>query len=1115
MKNTLKILLCMFCAVVMFSCGNPNSDSKKDNKTETKKTLNEQIEEAIPAGSVDFKNAVIAEDASVEGKITIKNLDMGGKTLTIYASGVELENVKNAIVIVVEGDVSLKNCSNIKKLEVKKSAIESDTLLIDATQIETIEIDKKGIRIVLKDKDTEVKDIVISAKDTVIEAEQTDSSNAPVVETLTVTEDADNVSISGGKIENLVVETSEEIPEENKPVVTLTGKTEISNVEGIETIYVTEEAKDTVTVPQGTKTEEVTEVDVQIIAVDTVKTEYIIGEKFDYSSLAVKIYYSNGSSKIIALTEDNCELDGFTSSAIGTYNVTLTYDSRTEYSFPISVRKPDLKDGASAKEYISEAIELLSMKKPNIDLALSYFKKAYEKEKTDETKLYYALAELAAISTDSSVSKLLKENFGLKNYPSSMNALFSTSWMKEYLRTTAVTVVEFAKDPSGEYVRGFIKDDYSVDSDIYFYPEYNEFDGMWIDGYNNYGSYGEIIPSNKGDRLFTISYYGYWNKYKDIEDERTDAAYQEYLAFRETYKDCLYTPISYTTRQLPYSAFYGYDYSSLIPEFKVIDENDTVYQATLYNSIKTSETMAYLMLKNFFTCNAEGFNSLIDNILGVFGNRYENAKALVADLKQESIEIPADIIAALNLDGMLGSSKVNIGKAETDVLFAAMDIVKGVFQWISSYDLSLDLDILEKQVMSRNYSGWSRTISEYSQELEYNLMNTITSLLPITNAKTLTVRNSAAMDSSKATILNAVNTVIASYEYITGPSKTYPSKVKSDIKNNAGPVYTAAKDFAAALKNGKVFELKSDKDNSVAFSIDLGKLFTAGYFTNILVKDSDGNIAFTTYGYSKNWDGEVYHYSQNKEYPLSLESKKIYSELCKILEPEINAMTEADNWTINELYGYLSVNLKLIADLIPSAAADINELPCENGILNFPVSYYYYTSIHKPLEQMKGSWFSCELDLTQIIELWNLDDTDFFEVNANVEGGIGIGFMGKVKDIKEKGFVNYGLVNKYFPSFNQYSKKEELPANLNFNANDSISAGKVKLFVYSNMTEPEPGTTPEVNYVLSSYKYPLLTSYQSGSSYVAYYDWANSKSEYGYAKPAANASIVLNMIKVQ
>ena len=426
MKNTLKILLCMFCAVVMFSCGNPNSDSKKDNKTETKKTLNEQIEEAIPAGSVDFKNAVIAEDASVEGKITIKNLDMGGKTLTIYASGVELENVKNVIVIVVEGDVSLKNCSNIKKLEVKKSAIESDTLLIDATQIETIEIDKKGIRIVLKDKDTEVKDIVISAKDTVIEAEQTDSSNAPVVETLTVTEDADNVSISGGKIENLVVETSEEIPEENKPVVTLTGKTEISNVEGIETIYVTEEAKDTVTVPQGTKTEEVTEVDVQIIAVDTVKTEYIIGEKFDYSSLAVKIYYSNGSSKIIALTEDNCELDGFTSSAIGTYNVTLTYDSRTEYSFPISVRKPDLKDGASAKEYISEAIQLLSMKKPNIDLALSYFKKAYEKEKTDETKLYYALAELAAISTDSSVSKLLKENFGLKNYPSSMNALFST-----------------------------------------------------------------------------------------------------------------------------------------------------------------------------------------------------------------------------------------------------------------------------------------------------------------------------------------------------------------------------------------------------------------------------------------------------------------------------------------------------------------------------------------------------------------------------------------------------------------------------------------------------------------------------------------------------------------
>ena len=36
--------------------------------------------------------------------------------------GVVLENVSNATVIVVNGDVSLKNCTNIKKLEVQKTA---------------------------------------------------------------------------------------------------------------------------------------------------------------------------------------------------------------------------------------------------------------------------------------------------------------------------------------------------------------------------------------------------------------------------------------------------------------------------------------------------------------------------------------------------------------------------------------------------------------------------------------------------------------------------------------------------------------------------------------------------------------------------------------------------------------------------------------------------------------------------------------------------------------------------------------------------------------------------------------------------------------------------------
>ena len=505
MKKGIKLLACALCAGFLFSCNTATNDNNGGGNPDVTKTLTERIEDAN--GTIDFNNATISEDASVDEKVTIKNLDMDGKTLTVYTSGVVLENVKNATVIVADGDVTLKNCTNIIKLEVKKNPSETDDIVIDASQIETIEINKDGIRIVLKDKDTKVEEIIVSAENTTLDAEKKENDDAPVVETLTVTEDADNVSISGGKIENLVVETSEETAEEDKPVVTLTGETEITKIEGDTTVYVTEEVKDTVKLPEDAKTEEVTEKAWTLYNTDSVKKEYTVGDKFDYTNLAVKVTYSNGSIKVVPLTKDNCELVDFDTSIAGTYTVSVKYTEKLIGSFEIKVSKPALTNG-TAREYIDAALEILSDSKgmPDFDLAVSYFKKAYEADKTDETKLYYALAELASISTDESVAKLLKENFGLKNYPSSMNALFSGSWMKEYLYTRACQTTVFVKDPNGNYVRGNVNYSDSYDNVLSFYTKYIKYDDYWIspDYYGYYSSH--IIPSDTGDTMFTISY---------------------------------------------------------------------------------------------------------------------------------------------------------------------------------------------------------------------------------------------------------------------------------------------------------------------------------------------------------------------------------------------------------------------------------------------------------------------------------------------------------------------------------------------------------------------------------------------------------------------------------
>lgn len=1138
MKKGIKLLACALCAAFLFSCNTATNDNNGGGNPDVTKTLTERIEDAN--GTIDFNNATISEDASVDEKVTIKNLDMDGKTLTVYTSGVVLENVKNATVIVANGDVTLKNCTNIIKLEVKKNTSETDDIVIDASQIETIEINKDGIRIVLKDKDTKVDEIIVSAENTTLDAEKKENDDAPVVETLTVTEDADNVSISGGKIENLVVETSEETAEEDKPVVTLTGETEITKIEGDTTVYVTEEVKDTVKLPEDAKTEEVTEKAWTLYNTDSVKKEYTVGDKFDYTNLAVKVTYSNGSIKVVPLTKDNCELVDFDTSIAGTYTVSVKYTEKLIGSFEIKVSKPALTNG-TAREYIDAALEILSDSKgmPDFDLAVSYFKKAYEADKTDETKLYYALAELASISTDESVAKLLKENFGLKNYPSSMNALFSGSWMKEYLYTKACQTATFVKDPNGNYVRGNTYYSDSYDNVLSFYTKYIKYDDYWIspDYYGYYSSH--ITPSDTGDTMFTISYpdktWQYDNETDNFVEKENEDAINEYKAFIEENKDCLYSIKETKIVQLPRAAF-GYDYKEkeLIPEFTVIDENDPNYQATLYNSLKTTETMSYLMLANFFKCNAEGFNKLVDNILNVYNNRFENAKSLVADLKQESITVPADIINALGLDEILGTSTVKIGKAEVDVCFAAMDIYKGLFQWFSSYDLSLDLDVVKDrmfQLYNPNdpYASWGSVPTRYAEMFRYGSDTLFAELYSLTNAKTFTVRSETAMAASKNTILNAVNKALASYEYITGDSKTYPSEVKEKIKDYAGPAYEMVAEIAKALKDGTVFEVKNS-DGKTQFAIDLGKLFTAGYLSNLVEKDSKGDIKFTANGYQY-MDTTGYSYREvmapfkdDKEYEFDISNK--YNEVKRVLKSETEALDWDEEISVRYIYGYASIKLSKIIDLMPGMI----ELPEQmrqiydetSGILKMPLGISTWTDIYKPLDTMEGAWFQTGYDLTDFLKTYNAEDDDFINIaitkTIETENSrstyTGIVFVGDVKTIKESGFVTYGVFNEYYPTtIGQYLTKETASKKFDNVPDDKVNAKNVKFYAYSNMTGDRPGDDLVVQLRLC--KKPISYSYSYENPFVAYYDSDKNTFTYGYAKAKGVLNLTSGFSKVE
>lgn len=1138
MKKGLKLLICALCAVSFIAC-NPSTNDKGGGNQEVTKTLQQQIDDGKSTGLVDFNNAKIEENASVDDKITIKNLDMGGKTLTITTSGVVLENVKNATVIVADGDVTLKNCTNINKLEVKKTS-NTDSVVIDASKIDTIEINKEGLRIVLKDEKTEVKDVVVSAKNTTVEAEkkttESDASKTPVIEKLTVKEDAGNVSVSGGKIENLKVETTDTTTSTTtKPTVTITGETEITAIEGTDTVSVAPEAKETVKVPETVTKTEIKVFGYAIYDAEALKTEYTIGDAFDYTNLAVKVTYTNGSTKVIPLTAENCEIKGFNSASAASLKIEVWYKTNFIGDFTVVIRKP-VKTEGSAREYLDAAIEALvpvtQHQIPDVDLALSYFKKAYETEQTDETKLYYALAEVASLSTDENVAKLLKENFGIKNYPASMNALLSGSWMKEYLVTTPIECYFYEKNPNGNYIRGNRKTKTeSKDSALSFSTKSTKYEEYWIYPFHSYSGLLEIEPSATGDTMFEISCYK--NYFYAGTGSDTERAEKEYNDFKEANKDYIYSLKERKTVMLPASARSSNSSSdkAVIFDFQVIDSDDPAYQATLYNSMKTSETMSYLMLSNFFTCNANGFNRLIDDILNVFGTRYENAKALVKDFTQESVELQAEYIKALNLTDVLGENTIKIGKAEVDAFFAAMDVLKGLFQWFSSYDLSLDIESTIKEDMFQlynpnySYSSWSALPSQYLSS--FNSENFISKLYALTNEKTFAVRSSDAMAASKATILNALKTALASYDYITGASKLYPDAVKTKMKELADPVYANVSKFAEALENNGIFQIQVSGSPVTYFKLDLGKLFTAGYFSDLLEKNSKGDIKFT----AASWSGSVEGNDSQRENVFASEflDKKMheidlsdtYVQLPVIMKPEAEALPWNKYIRVSRLNGYLSFKWSKIVDLMPEITdeftAKMGDLYDKStGILSIPVQASAYSLIYKPLEDMTGNWYTggFGLETLNIFENYGAKDDDILYMNVlntsnpNCSGSV---FLGDIKTIKESGYVLYAAMNKDVPALVSYTSKDKIPEKLAFSADDTATPGKVKIFIYSNMSE----TNSELQFRVQAYEKPSTKNYSSGMTYISYTDPSTGEWDYGYSKRSSTYLFTPFINKVQ
>lgn len=851
----MKKFVCLFLAAVFaFAAVSCASDGGSDDDNSISSLINNG------GSSVDLTGKEIKEDVSVNSTVTIKNADFGGKTLTVNAANVVLENVKNVKIVVSEkvksSSFTIKNGSGEVSVVVKCGS----SIVIKNSSVTSVSVE--GTDASVSVEKTKVDSVEVKADGAAIKGGE-DSS----IKTVTVDVNVGTVDVADGKIEN--------VKAGGNVVINVSGDSKIDKAEGGKFV-----ADVDVKLPDRVNKIEISSV---TLKQTSPKTEYEIGDKFDYSGLSVSVKYNDVTEKVISLNENNVKISGFDSSAASDCSVSFVYKGKN-VSGTLSVT---IK--ASSKPYkklLNEGIDLLLEQK--YDEGVAKIKEAYNKEQNDETKLYYALSEIATISTDSSVSSIMKNNFGVKNYPSTLNALINGEWLKEYKRGVyedVYTVSEALADETYYCVKvSGDRCDWNSDGEECWIEALLDEDNEWI---SCYSSDFHCVKNVKLDET---------GKYLVYVDSLPENVRAQITDSTKKYK-CSY---DHEKRVLTDSD------STKFPDFNVPEwlRNSDRYNESLIKSTQTSATTSLLLWGNLVECNPTGANGLIDNILKIFDGKFENAKKLAASISEGNVLVPSKVISALGLEEVLGDSSVYVGKAELNVLISSMQILKGTFQWLSSYDLSANI-ASAKDFFGENPDEWG-----FFRKLA--------------NTNSLKIRNAGAMETSKKTFIEAIEILENSYNYLVSSASSYPQAVKDEVARYGNVVLAAAEDLNKCLKNGGIFYIPNENpfetlnwnasSSGNSFGIDMGKLFTAGYFSGIFERDgSDLKIdCVVDYCYTK---GSTEKGTFNLQITSDMKTSDVIE---KAVENKIRELVGNDySWMEYDARIGLKVNSKLLSDLLP------------------------------------------------------------------------------------------------------------------------------------------------------------------------------------------------------
>jgi hypothetical protein len=504
--------------------------------------------------------------------------------------------------------------------------------------------------------------------------------------------------------------------------------------------------------------------------------------------------------------------------ASGTATITVTtVDGGFIDTCNITVNKP-----AANPEALIEAA-FTALENENYDAALSNFEAAYDADgDNNEAIVYSALAKLAAISIDPKVAELLEDRLGLKNYPQTMNALLDPSWLEEYKGTTYVDNYQIEESEYGSYVKvtGNLTSMYGSENVVDY----------WYALATEYGDSLDWVWYNEYEEYFSDRYYGGYIEVTGFFDNG------EYLVEYNRVQNNPNLPANVKRYDVNFEEealiIDENQSSALFPELAVPEwfEDSDMYTGSLVGGLQTTDTLMNLLLANALEGNTAGLNGLIDGILdSVFGASFEEAAARIAKLDiNERIVISEELIEGLNLGFILEEGfKAEIGRAELQALTSALRLIKGMLQWIASYNLNSDLSFMK---------------------FDWNDIDSFDEILTRIESKNdpfangfLNDRNNGSMAESKASFVKALTDIAASYDYlVSDENESYPDGIKVEMKEYASFYFDGVGKMIQAINSGSMFYVSYDALEDMTgswptasgdISIDMGQFFTAGLFT--------------------------------------------------------------------------------------------------------------------------------------------------------------------------------------------------------------------------------------------------------------------------------------------